>query len=78
MVDDAIHELENYLDKAMMSGYGEVNIIHGKGTGQLRKGIQEFLRTCPYIDSYRDADQNEVEWDVLWLDLSKDKLLISS
>ena len=43
----------------MMSGYGEVNIIHGKGTGQLRKGIQEFLRTCPYIDSYRDADQNE-------------------
>lgn len=59
MVDDAIHELENYLDKAMMSGYGEVNIIHGKGTGQLRKGIQEFLRTCPYIDSYRDADQNE-------------------
>ena len=59
MVDDAIHELENYLDKAMMSGYGEVHVIHGKGTGQLRKGIQEFLRTCPYIDSYRDADQNE-------------------
>lgn len=59
MVDDAIHELENYLDKAMLSGYGEVSVIHGKGTGQLRKGIQEFLRTCPYIDSYRDADQNE-------------------
>ena len=59
MVDDAIHELENYLDKAMMSGYGEIYVIHGKGTGQLRKGIQEFLRTCPYIDSYRDANQNE-------------------
>jgi DNA mismatch repair protein MutS2 len=59
MVDDAIHELENYLDKAMMSGYGEVYVIHGKGTGLLRKGIQEFLRTCPYIDSYRDANQNE-------------------
>lgn len=59
MVDDAIHELENYLDRAMMSGYGEVNVIHGKGTGQLRKGLQEFLRTCPYIDSYRDANQNE-------------------
>ncbi len=59
MVDDAIHELENYLDKAMMSGYNEISVVHGKGTGQLRKGIQEFLRTCPYIDSYRDADQNE-------------------
>lgn len=59
MVEDAIHELENYLDRAMLSGYGEVYVIHGKGTGQLRKGIQEFLRTCRYIDSYRDANQNE-------------------
>lgn len=59
MVDDAIHELEEYLDRAMLSGYNEVYIIHGKGTGALRKGIQNFLKSSRYIESYRDANQNE-------------------
>lgn len=59
MVDDAIHELEEYLDRAMLSGYNEVYIIHGKGTGMLRKGVQNFLKTSRYIASYRDANQNE-------------------
>ncbi len=59
MVDDAIHDLEEYLDRAMLSGYNEVYIIHGKGTGMLRKGVQNFLKTSRYIESYRDANQNE-------------------
>ncbi len=59
MVDDAIHELEEYLDRAMLSGYNEVYIIHGKGTGMLRKGVQNFLKTSRYIASFRDANQNE-------------------
>lgn len=59
MVDDAIHELEEYLDRAMLSGYNEVHIIHGKGTGALRKGIQNFLKISRYVNSFRDANQNE-------------------
>ncbi len=59
MVDDAVHELEEYLDRAMLSGYNEVYIIHGKGTGMLRKGVQNFLKTSRYIASFRDANQNE-------------------
>lgn len=59
MVDDAIHELEEYLDRAMLSGFNEVYIIHGKGTGALRKGIREYLRTSHYISEFRDADQNQ-------------------
>jgi DNA mismatch repair protein MutS2 len=59
MVDDAIHELEEYLDRAMLSGYHEVQIVHGKGTGALRKGIQNFLKVSRYVNSFRDANQDE-------------------
>jgi len=59
MLEDAIHELEEYLDRAMLSGYHEISIIHGKGTGVLRKGIQDFLKTSRYVNTYRDANQNE-------------------
>lgn len=59
MVDDAIHELEEYLDRAMLSGYHEVQVVHGKGTGALRKGIQNFLKVSRYVNSFRDANQDE-------------------
>ena len=59
MVEEAIHELENYMDKATLSGYTDVQVIHGKGTGQLRKGVQEYLKTCRYVASFRDANMNE-------------------
>jgi DNA mismatch repair protein MutS2 len=59
MLDEAIHELESYLDKAVLNGYTDVYIIHGKGTGVLRKGIQEYLKNCGYVREYRDANQNE-------------------
>ena len=59
MLDEAIHELEAYLDKAVLNGYTDVYIIHGKGTGVLRKGIQEYLKGSAYIKGYRDANQNE-------------------
>ena len=57
--DEAIMELETYLDRAMLNGYHEVYIIHGKGTMILRKRIHEFLRTCKYIIEFKDANQNE-------------------
>jgi len=58
-VDEAREELEGYLDQAMMAGMEKVEIIHGFGTGRLRKGIHEFLRQLPYISDYYhpSADQ---------------------
>ncbi len=52
-VDEAIVEIDQYLDEAVLAGLGEVAIIHGKGTGVLRAGIHEHLRRHPHIKSYR-------------------------
>ena len=57
--DEAIADLEVYLDRAMLTGYHEVYIIHGKGTMVLRKKIQEFLKTSKYVTEFKDANQNE-------------------
>ena len=52
-VEEGILELERYLDRAMRVGLHEVTIIHGKGTGALRKGIQDYLRKNKFIKSFR-------------------------
>lgn len=59
LVDEAMYQLEKYLDDAYISGLPFVRIIHGKGTGALRKAIQEFLKTSNYVKSYRLADYDE-------------------
>ena len=58
-VEEAREELEDYLDQAMMAGMKQVEIIHGYGTGRLRKGIHEYLRQLPYVSKYHHppADQ---------------------
>ncbi|WP_288186423.1 endonuclease MutS2 [uncultured Sneathia sp.] len=57
--DEAIHQIELFLDKAILAGYNFVYIVHGKGTMVLRKKIREYLKDSPYVASYNDADQNE-------------------
>lgn len=52
-VDDAILEIDRYLDEAFMEGFGQVFIIHGKGTGALRAGLQDFLRKHPHVKKTR-------------------------
>ncbi|MDR1832612.1 MAG: endonuclease MutS2 [Fusobacteriaceae bacterium] len=59
MVDEAVYEIENYLDRAVMNSYNEVYIIHGKGTGALREGILKYLKACPYVSEFRIGNQNE-------------------
>lgn len=59
MVDEGIYELESYLDRAILNGYQEVYIIHGKGTGALRQGILEYLKNSRYIKEHRTGNQNE-------------------
>ena len=50
--DDAMIELERYLDLAQLSGWNEIRIIHGKGTGALRKSIHMYLRKNSLIKSF--------------------------
>ncbi len=59
MVDEAIYELETYMDRALLNGYREIYVIHGKGTGALRTGIMEFLKTSRYVKEYRVGGHNE-------------------
>lgn len=59
MVEEAIYELESYFDRAMMNGYKEVQVVHGNGTGALRKGIVEYLKKCRYVKEFRFGGQGE-------------------
>lgn len=51
--DEAVFELDKYLDSAIMSGITTVTVIHGKGTGALRKAVQAFLKGHKAVKSYR-------------------------
>ncbi len=53
MVDEAIIVLDRFLDDLLRSGLTECTIIHGKGTGALRAGIQKYLKSDPRIKSFR-------------------------
>lgn len=52
-VEEAMMDLDQYLDAAVMAGLPSVTIIHGKGTGALRKGIHQYLKSHKNIDSFR-------------------------
>jgi DNA mismatch repair protein MutS2 len=52
-VDEAVSELEKYIDDAYLSNLPAIRIVHGKGSGSLRKGIHEFLKNHPHIKSFR-------------------------
>lgn len=52
-VDEGISILDKYLDDAYLSHMGQVTIIHGRGTGALRNAVQQHLKRCKYVKSYR-------------------------
>ena len=52
-LDEALAQVDIYLDNAILAGMGEVSIIHGKGTGVLRSGIQQHLRRHMHVASSR-------------------------
>lgn len=52
-VDEALWELGDFIDKAFMSGLHRLEIVHGKGTGTLRKAVIEYVKDHPSIASYR-------------------------
>lgn len=57
--DDAISELDKYLDDAYMSHLSSVRVVHGKGSGTLRKAVQNFLKTVPYVKGYKNGEYGE-------------------
>ncbi len=58
-VDEAVSELDKYLDDALLSHLNSVRVVHGKGTGALRKGIHEYLRKQKHVKSYHLAEFGE-------------------
>jgi DNA mismatch repair protein MutS2 len=58
-VEQALEELEAYLNDAAMSGMGSVRIVHGKGTGALRAAVREQLAHHPLVKSYTSASPQE-------------------
>lgn len=57
--DEALMELEKYLDDVVLSRLTQVTIIHGKGTGALRKGVLEYVKKHPHITNHRTGTMNE-------------------
>jgi DNA mismatch repair protein MutS2 len=57
--DDALDTLEKYLDRAYLAGLPYVRVVHGKGTGTLRKLARDLLRAHPLVASLREAEPYE-------------------
>ncbi len=58
-VDEALSALDKYLDDAYLAHLPSVRIVHGKGTGALRKAVQDYLRRCKYVKTYRLGEYGE-------------------
>ncbi len=52
-VEEAMMEIDHYLDEVFLQGFGQVTIIHGKGTGALRSGLQDFLSKHKHVKQTR-------------------------
>ncbi len=53
---DAVSALDAFLDRAVRAGRSEIRVVHGVGTGALRRAVQEFLSASPYCMKYREAE----------------------
>ena len=61
LLEEAIMETDMFLDRSVMAGLNTVTVIHGKGTGVLRQGIQDMLRRHPHVKSFRQGRFGEGE-----------------
>jgi DNA mismatch repair protein MutS2 len=57
--DEARDLVERFLDDAFLAGLGRVRLVHGKGTGALRKAVRDLLAGHPLVDSFRDGEPSE-------------------
>jgi DNA mismatch repair protein MutS2 len=63
-IEDAWIEIDKYFDEALYSGIKSVSVVHGKGTGMLRKGLWEFFRKDARIKKYRHGEFGEGDFGV--------------
>lgn len=68
-VDEATSLVDRFLDDALMAHLHRVTIIHGKGTGALRKGIHQFLKSQPHVKSFRLGEFGEGDAGVTIVEL---------
>lgn len=69
--DEALADLDKYLDDAYLSGRQSVRIVHGKGTGALRSAVQQHLKHLPYIESWHSGEYGEGDSGVTIAEFSK-------
>ena len=70
-VDEAIAELDKYLDDAYIAHLKSVRIVHGKGTGALRKGVHNYLKRQKHVDSFRLGEFGEGDAGVTIVEFKK-------
>ena len=68
-VASAVEILDKYLDNCKMAHLKQVRVIHGKGTGKLREGIQNYLKKSKYVDSFNIAGFGEGDYGVTIVNL---------
>lgn len=68
-VDEATVELDRFLDDALLTHAGTVRIVHGKGTGALRRGIREYLKKQKFVKEVRDGEYGEGDTGVTVVEL---------
>ena len=68
-VDEAVPIIDKYIDDCFMAKLSPIRIVHGKGTGALRKGIQRYLKTNKFVDSFRPGTFGEGEMGVTVVNL---------
>jgi DNA mismatch repair protein MutS2 len=54
-VDEALAELESFLNRAALEGYGELRVVHGAGSGALRRAVREHLTDHPLVEEFRSG-----------------------
>jgi len=69
-VEEALDRLDQYLYDAFMAGLPSVCIVHGKGTGKLRRAVHESLAKHPLVKSYRLGDYGEGDYGVTVVELT--------
>ncbi len=57
--EDALAEVDQYIDAALLVGYPQVTIVHGRGTGALKQGVQEYLKNNRRVKKYNFAPSNQ-------------------
>lgn len=69
-VEEALWRLDQYLYDAFMAGLSSVRIVHGKGTGKLRRAVHDLLVRHPLVRSYRLGDYGEGDYGVTVVELT--------